>query len=421
MQETSGEMQGNQRILVVDDEFHVRTTIVTLLEKHGHCADRFENADAALAVFLERGADLVLTDVKMPGMDWSELLGRIRAVDPDIPVMLMTAYSDKNLTLNALKMGVYDFILKPFDPDYLLASVSKALKYRHLCRSEKDHKANLEKAVADKTRELQEIHGRLVLSEKMAAIGLLSAGVAHEINNPLSFVSSNLVSMDRHVRRLTEFVDRQTTLIASHCNTDVIEELEQFRRTRKIDYIVEDMHDIVAESLEGAERIKKIVASLKGFSRKDENILVEANLNDLIESTLTIVWNEIKYVATLNKELGDIPAIKCYPSQLSQVIMNLLVNAAHAFDKGPGTITIRTWADDASVYLEVRDTGCGIGPEHMDKIFTPFFTTKETGKGTGLGLSICYDIIARHNSFIKVESEVGQGSTFTVSLLRSLD
>lgn len=416
MREASGAMQSNHRVLVVDDEFHVRNTIVPLLEMRGYCVDSFENAADALAAFQEGEFDLVLTDVKMPGMDGVELLGRIRAVDPGIPVILMTAFADLNMAVNAVKMRAFDFIIKPFDPECLLAAVDKGLKYRYLCRLEKDYNRELEGAVAEKTRELQELHSQLVLTDKMAGIGLLSAGIAHEINNPVAFIASNLANMSKYVGRLTDYVTWQAGLITSCCSSGILEEHERYKRTNKIDYVAKDLCAMVEESLEGVERIKKIVTSLKNFSRKDENVLAEADLNDLVESTLTIVWNEIKYVATLNKELGDIPAIRCYPSQLSQVIMNLLVNAAHAIEKGPGTITVRTWADDAAVYLEVGDSGCGISPENLDKIFAPFFTTKEAGKGTGLGLSICYDIVSRHKGSISVKSEMGKGTTFTVRL-----
>lgn len=421
MQETPEVMKRNLRIMVVDDELHVRNSIAPLLEMQGYQAESFADGIGALESFRRRGSDLVLSDVKMPGMDGVELLGRIRAVDPDIPVILMTAYADLDMAINAVKLGAYDFILKPFDPECLLVAVAKGLKYRCLCNLERDYNASLEKAVIEKAGELQELHNQMIISEKMAAIGLLSAGIAHEINNPVAFIASNLASLGKYATRMTDFVAWQADLIRSCCSPEMLKEFEARRSSAKIDRVAADLSLMVAESLEGVERIKKIVASLKSFSRKDDDVSVEADLNELVESTLTIVWNEIKYVATLNKELGDIPAIRCYPSQLNQVIMNLLVNAAHAIEKGPGTITVRTWADEDSVYLEVGDSGCGISAENMDRIFTPFFTTKEAGKGTGLGLSICLDIVARHNGDIKVESEVGKGTVFTVSLPRLTD
>jgi len=416
MPETSEVLQyGDQRIIVVDDEFHVRNTIAPLLEKRGYRVTTFGTAGDMLASYRRGDGDLVLTDVKMPGMDGVTLLDRIRGLDPDVPVILMTAYADLDMTINALRMGAYDFIIKPFDSEYLLSAVGKGLKFRYLCKFEREHKARLEEAVAAKTKELQELHAQFVLSEKMAAIGLLSAGIAHEINNPVAFIASNLVSMCKYVSRMTDFVAWQAGLIASCCSPDLLAEHERYKRANKIDYVAREMGVMAEESLDGVERIKKIVRSLKSFSRKDENVLVEANLNELVESTLTLVWNEIKYVATLNRELGDIPSIKCYPSQLNQVIVNLLINAAQALNQ-QGQITIRTLHDGGSVLLSIADTGQGIPPEHLDRIFEPMFTTKEPGKGTGLGLSIVNDIVRKHNGEITVDSEPGRGTTFTVRL-----
>jgi two-component system NtrC family sensor kinase len=349
-------------------------------------------------------------------MDGVELLGFIRKVDPEVPVILMTAYANLDMAIDVIKMGAFDFIIKPFDPDTLVAAVNKAIKYRDLCQLEKNHKVRLEEALAERTRELQELHEQMVLSEKLASIGLLAAGIVHEINTPISFVSSNLGSMARYVDRMAEFLAWQTDVIKTCCSPEVLREQEQRMPVAKIDRIIKDMSVIVEESQEGVERIKLIVGSLKSFARKDADVVVEANLNDLVKSTLTIVWNEIKYVATLNKEFGNIPVIRCYPSQLNQVILNLLVNAAHAIEKDPGTISIRTWVDEALVCLEVSDTGCGISDENRDKIFAPFFTTKEAGVGTGLGLAISADIVRKHGGEILVASEVGAGTTFTVRL-----
>lgn len=410
--------QRKPRVMVVDDEPHVRATIVALLEQQGHELSAFANGHDALAAYSQTAFDLVLADVKMPGMGGVELLRQIRAIDQEVPVILMTAYADLDTAVNAIKLGAFDFIIKPFDLDYLLTAIDKGVKFRFLCQLEQDYMAHLGKAITEKTRELEELHGQVVLSEKMAAIGLLSAGIAHEINNPVAFIASNLASMRKYLGRLHDFMAGQTELINSHCASEIIATQERSRQEKKIDLLTTNLFEMIAESLEGTERIKKIVGSLKTFARKDENEVGEANLNELVESTLTIVWNEIKYVASLTREFGDIPTIKCYPSQLNQIIMNLLVNAAHAITEGPGNIIIRTWADNEAVHLQVSDSGCGISPENMTQIFTPFFTTKEVGKGTGLGLSICHDIVDRHHGTIKVDSELGKGTTFTVTLPR---
>ncbi|HBA72174.1 MAG TPA: hypothetical protein DCZ63_08305 [Geobacter sp.] len=199
------------------------------------------------------------------------------------------------------------------------------------------------------------------------------------------------------------------------CEGDSKVALLELQRRLKIDYILEDTGSLVAESLEGAERVRKIVQDLKSFSRVDDADESFADLNQCLESTINIVWNEIKYVATLTKELGDIPRIKCYPQQLNQVFMNLLVNAAHAIS-GQGTITVRSWNDADNVFVSIGDTGSGIPEELQRRIFEPFFTTKEAGKGTGLGLSISSEIIRKHGGEIILESKPGQGTTFTVRL-----
>ncbi|HMK49329.1 MAG TPA: ATP-binding protein, partial [Thermodesulfovibrionales bacterium] len=172
---------------------------------------------------------------------------------------------------------------------------------------------------------------------------------------------------------------------------------------------------LIKESLEGTERVKRIVQDLKTFSHIDEAEWKMADVNTSIESTLNIVWNEIKYKATLRKDYGDIPLTICNPGQLNQVFMNMLINAAHAIEK-QGEITIRTFRSDGYVNVSISDTGRGIPDDKIGRIFEPFFTTKEVGKGTGLGLSIAYDIIKKHKGYISVESELGKGSTFTVKI-----
>jgi two-component system NtrC family sensor kinase len=265
-------------------------------------------------------------------------------------------------------------------------------------------------------RELKEAQLQIFQQEKMASIGQLAAGVAHEINNPMGFISSNLSTLNKYIDRLAEFIaagDR--SLLASSGELEA-EKLNKVRKQLKIDYIMDDARQLIAESQDGAGRVRRIVQDLKSFSRIDQPESAFINLNEAIETTINIAWNEIKYVATINKEFGDIPHVKCYPQQLNQVFLNLLVNAAHALGENQGVITVRTWREEEDVFVSVSDSGCGIPDEIRQKIFEPFFTTKEVGKGTGLGLSISYDIVQKHGGKITVESEVGRGTTFTVTL-----
>ena len=263
--------------------------------------------------------------------------------------------------------------------------------------------------------ELHEAQAHMLHQEKMASVGQLAAGVAHEINNPIGFIMSNLSSLGKYADRIATFLAAQSDVVSSTAPAEAKEELAAQRKQLKVDHILADITGLLAESLEGAERVKKIVQDLKSFSRVDEAELKYASLTDCIDSTINIVWNELKYKATLVKEFNDIPMVKCYPQKLNQVFMNLLMNAAHAIEK-EGKITVTTRADEAFAYVSITDTGCGIDEKTRLRIFEPFFTTKEVGQGTGLGLSISYDIVKKHGGEITLESTVGKGTTFTVRL-----
>jgi signal transduction histidine kinase len=195
----------------------------------------------------------------------------------------------------------------------------------------------------------------------------------------------------------------------------VVEELRQMKHDADFDFLRDDIVALLDDSLDGLKRVTRIVQDLKNFSHVDESERQWANLETGLESTLRVVWNELKYKATVVKEFAGIAPIECFAFQLNQVFMNLLVNAAHAIEER-GTITLRTGQDDDVVWVQVQDSGHGIKPEHLSRIFEPFFTTKPVGKGTGLGLSVAYGIVKKHNGRIEVKSDIGQGSSFTVIL-----
>jgi PAS domain S-box-containing protein len=266
--------------------------------------------------------------------------------------------------------------------------------------------------------ELKQTQAQLLQQEKMASVGQLAAGVAHEINNPVGFVSSNLGTLGKYVERLHGFITFLEEHLKTVANADIQALLDEQRTKVKLDFIMEDIKDLITESLDGCERVKKIVSNLKGFSRIDQAERQYININDCIDTTLNVATNELKYKTKIEKEYGEISDIECLPQQLNQVFLNLLINAAHAIEK-EGVISIKTWQDEQSVYASFSDTGSGIKPENLPHIFEPFFTTKEIGKGTGLGLSIVYDIITKnHKGDIDVTSEVGMGTTFTIQLPR---
>ncbi|WP_051689590.1 ATP-binding protein [Pelobacter seleniigenes] len=268
--------------------------------------------------------------------------------------------------------------------------------------------------------ELKATQSQLLQQEKMASIGQLAAGVAHEINNPLGFILSNLRSLERYFAKLNEYQQGQQLALdqAARGSMDLATacaEVAELRKRLKIDYIHEDLTDLIQESIDGGQRVRKIVQNLKGFARIDEEQWQEADLNEGLESTLNIVWNEIKYKADVHKDYGQLPLLSCNAGQLNQVFMNLLINAAQAIE-GQGEIRIVTRCDGEEILIEISDNGCGIPAADLSHIFEPFFTTKEVGAGTGLGLSIAYDIITQHKGQIAVASEPGKGTSFTIHL-----
>ena len=275
----------------------------------------------------------------------------------------------------------------------------------------------LEKAHDD----LKFAQAQLVQSEKMASVGQLAAGIAHEINNPVAFIASNLNSLGSYVGAFEKLIRAYAGLTEAVVSKDGkvarerLEEIEALKSEEDYDYLFEDVVEIISESRDGTERVVEIVQGLKNFSRLDENELKDASVNEGIESTLKIAWNELKYTCNVKTDLGELPAIRCYAGQLNQVFLNLLVNAAQATGED-GEVQIRTYRSGSAVNIEIKDNGCGIAQEHLDSIFNPFFTTKDVGEGTGLGLSISYAIVEKHGGDIKVESQVGVGTTFTITL-----
>lgn len=257
---------------------------------------------------------------------------------------------------------------------------------------------------------------QLLQSEKLASIGQLAAGVAHEINNPIGYIFSNFGTLQGYLDSLFAMLEAY-----QHAETGLAPEagarLRAMREQIDLGFLREDIPVLMHESREGIVRVRHIVQDLKDFSRVDANQeWVWANLHLGIDSTLNIVSNEVKYKADVVKEYGDIPDIECLPSQINQVVMNLVVNAAHAIGEQRGKITLRTGADPDSVWIEVADTGAGIAPDILSRIFDPFFTTKAIGKGTGLGLSLAYGIVQKHEGRIEVDSEPGRGTTFRITL-----
>lgn len=270
-----------------------------------------------------------------------------------------------------------------------------------------DSNKRLEDKVADRTRELLQ-------SEKMAAVGQLAAGVAHEINNPIGFVNSNLGTLRHYAAQLLNIVDASEAFIAAHPG-DAYDLVKVVAET-DLAYLREDLPTLLKESQDGLDRVKRIVQSLKDFAHPDSTKMQTSDLLAGLESTLNVVWNELKYKADVVRKLMPLPLVHCIPGQINQVFMNLLLNAAQAIE-GHGTITLRNGTEGDEVWIEIADNGSGMTEETRKHLFEPFFTTKPIGKGTGLGLSVTWDIIVnKHGGRIDVQSEVGKGTRFTIWL-----
>lgn len=286
------------------------------------------------------------------------------------------------------------------------------IRQRHAAEAEL-RRSNLELTALN--QRLSHAQQQLVQADKLASIGQLAAGVAHEINNPIGYIFSNFTTLQGYFDQLLTMLDEYARAEPGMADPGA---LRVMREQIDLDFLREDIPALMAESREGIVRVRHIVQDLKDFSRAEGNQdWVWANLHQGIDSTLNIVGNEVKYRADVVKEYGDIPDIQCLPVQINQVVMNLVVNAAHALGAGRGRITVTTGrAGEDHVWIEIADTGCGIPADVLPRIFDPFFTTKEVGKGTGLGLSLSYGIVQRHGGQIDVTSTPGEGSRFRVTL-----
>ncbi|QHG87482.1 MULTISPECIES: ATP-binding protein [Xanthomonas] len=290
----------------------------------------------------------------------------------------------------------------------------------HNIEGQQDYERELQQRHAELRQAYMRLNGaqdKLLQSEKMASIGQLAAGVAHEINNPIGYVHSNLGSLQEYLRSLFTLIEAYERALQAPDPKALIPEIDEIRNRADIDFISRDLPQLMSESREGIERVTRIVRDLKDFSYSDRSESWKmVDLHAGLESTINIIWNELKYKVTLERNYADLPLVECLPSELNQVYMNLLLNAGQAIAER-GTITVTTGRDEAdNVWIQFQDSGAGIAPDLLQRIFDPFFTTKPVGSGTGLGLSISYGIINKHHGRIDVESVPGQGASFRIVL-----
>jgi two-component system NtrC family sensor kinase len=405
--------ESDRRILIVDDDVQVRKIFATVLEERYLCVTAGD-AQEALALLYKEQFALAILDVQMPGFSGVELLRKMISDFPDVVVIMASGVGRSQRVIDALRLGAFDYLIKPIDFDVLGRAVERGLEHRTLLRDGKRYKEELERRnekLASQKAQLERLQAQLVHSEKMASLGQLAGGVAHELNNPAGFIYSNIESLGEYetaLQRLLTFYDNMPLSL------DMAAQIRTIKDEIRYETLLPDVSSIIADCKEGAGRIHDIVLNLRTFSRLDEAEVKKIDIHAGMDATIRLLSQY--YTAgniSLKRDYGDLPLVNCFAGQLNQVWMNLLTNAAQALGGDPGEVRIETRVEDELVVVRISDTGIGISGGNLKKIFDPFFTTKPPGEGTGLGLSISYGIIKRHGGAIKVESSPGKRTTFT--------
>lgn len=423
------------RIMVVDDSKLNLAMVEQYLKGFQNITEIIlcNKPESVQQIIDEKEIDILLLDVVMPvmsGFDILKMLRRNKKYD-DIYVIILTSLTDNESFMTGFELGAYDYINKPINLIEFNARIKVAIDLKINSNSLKEMITVTQK----QNNELKEINVKLsdtkihmVQSDKMAAIGQMAAGIAHEINNPMGFINNNFQILSKYYKRISEYlllIDEKLDTLISEENekiNPIIEEILDKRKKMKIEVIQSEILGLLSESENGVQRVTDIIQSLRVFARTANNDEIEeCNLLEIINQIVLISRNEIKYVSNINIDIPDDIFVYCNKVQIGQVLINILVNAAQAIKSQKrselGNILIAANADDKYINISISDDGPGIPEEVINKIFNPFFTTKDVGQGTGLGLSISYDIIVKkHNGFISVNSQVGKGAVFTIKL-----
>ncbi len=396
--------------------------IFVIEPKWGRFLDVNDRACASLGYTREELLDMTLKDIDESIPDDSLWQERIKELKLKTDLVIQGRHKRKDGTTFFVEASLK--LLSQKKQDYIIAVARDITERKQAEEATRLAYKKLEQA----NIELKEMQSQMVQSEKLASIGQLAAGVAHEMNTPVGFVASNFQTLESYVKKFRDLLEMHDELIGKIKTSEKkellnkVDDISQARDVMEMDFILEDIQGLFDDSRESLDRVTNIIQNLRDFSRIDQpGSFDKYNLNDGIGATLVVAKNEIKYDAELKTDLSELPPILCNAGQINQVFLNILINAAQAVKsqerENQGTITIRTYATDDQVVCEISDDGCGIAPENLPKVFDPFFTTKSVGKGTGLGLSVSYDIIVnKHNGEILVDSTVGEGSKFTIKL-----
>jgi len=397
------------RVLIVEDSSVMRRLLHSSLQKWKYEVVEAEDGARAWELFQREHFPLVLTDWLMPEMDGLELTRRIRACElPSyVYIILLTGKSEKRDLVAAMDAGADDFLAKPFDPDELRVRVREGKRI-----------IQLEGKLAEQNRQLRLTQAALVQSEKLASLGQLAAGMAHEINNPVAYVTNNLAVLNRDVRSVVDVLQayRRAAEALAQVDPQLAAELRELEAANDLAWIEENLPRLFASSLEGLGRVRNIVQNLREFARLDSAELDALDLNAALTSTLEVLAHDVQdKQLVVETRFGQLPPVVCRPGKIHQVFHNLLLNAIQASEPH-GILELRTAVECDQALVEVQDHGCGIAAEHLPRLFEPFFTTKAVGRGAGLGLAICYGIVRDHGGVIEFDSQLGRGSTFRVRL-----
>lgn len=421
------------KILVVDDSHFNLSSVKRNLEDMPELTQILlcDDPRQAKSIVDQYKIDILITDVMMPAITGFDLLELFRSdcKYDDMPIIMLTSLIDMAVYKKCFDLGAFDYINKPFNTVELHSRLKVAIDAKNKSNNlktllEVTRKQNEELKIMN--AELTEAKFSLVQSEKMAAIGQLAAGIAHEINNPMGYISSNFDILKKYYVRMKEYMDFFNLEINSDAFSCVdchaILDLQTKYDELKLDFIVNDLENIFGDLSGGIKRITDIVQSLRVYARTSKDDEKEnCVLLELIQQVILIIKNEVKYVATIKLDVPEDITLYCNRIQVGQVFVNIILNAIQAIQTLKkdtlGTIKIKARCIDCEVQIEFSDDGPGITKEHLLKIFEPFFTTKDIGQGTGLGLSISYDIIVnKHNGNFDVKSELGEGTTFIITL-----
>ncbi|MEW4452423.1 response regulator [Bremerella sp. JC817] len=403
------------RVLVAEDGLMMRRLLVRALEGWEYDVTEVENGAEAWEAFEKEPFRLVLTDWVMPEVDGLELIRRIRAAQAPfyVYIILLTAKSEKEDLVVGMEVGADDFLVKPVDHNELRVRLREGERI-----------VRLEQELAEQNRQLRETQAALVQSEKLASLGQMAAGMAHEINNPIALVANNLAVLKRDISAAFDLLDLYRSIHSDLLQThpELAQQAAELEEECDYQWIRTESPQLFDRSLAGLNRVRDIVQNLRSFARLDEAELDYLDVNSALFAVSQVLHHEVDLQQVeLRIDPGDIPMILCEPGKIQQVLHHLLLNAIQASEPG-STVTMRSARCEEGVRIDVEDHGCGISSSDLAHIFEPFFTTRAVGSGQGLGLAVSYGIVRDHGGSIQVRSQLGRGSTFSVQLpIRPLD